>query len=177
MTLIYAVLLLLVLLAGWLLTVLGLPGNWLMAGATALYAWLAPVGSRWSFGWKVAVAAVVLAAIGEVVELLAGSSLAAKAGGTRRGALAALAGSLVGGVVGIFVGLPIPVVGSILAAVFFACTGALVGAVLGETSAGKSWHASWRVGGWAFVGRLAGTLLKLGVGGLIILMDVVALVW
>ena len=55
--------------------------------------------------------------------------------------------------------------------------GALVGAMLGEASAGKDWRARWRVGHWAFIGRLLGTLIKLWIGAVIAVMVVVAMLW
>jgi uncharacterized protein YqgC (DUF456 family) len=113
--------------------------------------------------------------MGEVVELLAGAVGAAKAGGSKRGAALALAGSIIGGVVGLFVGLPVPMVGSILAAVLFAALGAMVGAIIGETWTGKRLDASWRVAKAAFWGRLTGTLCKLLVGAAMIAVVVVAM--
>jgi hypothetical protein len=172
----FALLLILVLLACWPLTLFGLPGNWLMAAATAVYAWLVPAQSRAALGWKTIVALVVLAALGELVEILASALGMAKAGGSRRGALLALAGSVVGGIVGIFVGVPIPVVGSIVAAVLFAGLGAAAGAALGETWARRDAGTSWRIAKLAFWGRLAGTLGKIVLGAVMIVVVVAALV-
>ena len=76
-----------------------------------------------------------------------------------------------------FVGLPVPVVGSILGALLFAGVGALAGAMLGELWAGKDWNSSWRIGKAAFRGRLAGTLAKICLGGLMVVVVIVALVW
>ena len=59
----------------------------------------------------------------------------------------------------------------------WASLGALLGAMLGEAAAGKGWHARWRIGRWAFVGRLAGTLIKLCIGGLIVVVVVAAMLW
>jgi uncharacterized protein YqgC (DUF456 family) len=176
MTLFFALLLILVLLACWPLTLLGLPGNWLMAASTAVYAWLVPVQTKAALGWRTVVALLVLAALGEAVELLAGALGVAKAGGSRRGALLALAGSLLGGIVGIFVGVPIPLIGSLVAAVLFAGLGAAAGAVLGETWAGRDADASWRIAKLAFWGRLAGTLGKITFGAAMIAVVVAALV-
>jgi len=113
-TLLLALLLIVLLVAGWMLTLVGLPGNWLMVGTTAVYAWLVPAQSRAAIGWKVVAAMLVLAVLGEVVELLAGALGAARAGGSRRGAALALVGSLAGALVGAVVGLPIPLVGSLV---------------------------------------------------------------
>ena len=176
MTLLIALLLIVVLLASWALTLVSLPGNWLMVTATALYAYLMPAKSPVAIGWKTVVAILVLAALGEVVELLAGAAGAARAGGTRRGAALALVGSIVGAVVGLFVGLPIPLAGSVIAALLFAGLGAMAGAMLGEVWAGRNLGASWPVGTAAFRGRLLGTLGKMLIGGLIVAVIIAALV-
>ena len=176
MSVFFALLLILVLLACWPLTLLGMPGNWLMAAATAVYACLVPAKSSAALGWKTVVALLALAALGEIVELLAGALGVAKAGGSRRGAVMALAGSLLGGMVGIFVGLPIPVIGSVVAAVLFAGLGAMAGAVLGETSVGRDAGTSWRIAKLAFWGRLAGTLGKIVCGAVMIAVVMAVLV-
>jgi uncharacterized protein len=166
----FALLLTVVLLACWMLTLVGMPGNWLMVVATAIYAYFMPA----AFGWKVVVIVAALAAFGEIIELLAGAMGAAKAGGSRRGALMALVGSILGGIVGVFMGIPIPLVGPILAAVLFGGLGALVGAILGETWAGRDLSTSWQVAKLAFWGRLAGTLGKMLVGATIVAVVVAA---
>jgi len=177
LTIFLALLLILVLLACLALTLFGLPGNWLILAVTVVYACLKPAGSPAAIGWKPIAILFVIAVLGEIVELLAATMGTAKAGGSRRGAALALAGSIIGAVVGIFVGIPVPVVGPILAAFLFAGLGALAGAMLGEFWAGKDWHASWRIGKAAFRGRLAGTLAKMSLGVLMVAVVVVALVW
>jgi uncharacterized protein YqgC (DUF456 family) len=109
------------------------------------------------------------------VELLAGSLSAARAGGSKRGAILALVGSALGGLLGMIIGLPVPLVGSILAAVLLAAVGAMTGAVLGEMHAGRDFDASWRIGKLAFWGRLAGTAGKLFVGAVMAAVVVVAM--
>jgi uncharacterized protein len=175
MTLIFALLLVVVLLASWLLTFLNLPGNWLMVLATAVYACFVPPDSRAAIGWKVVVAILVMAILGEIVELIAGAAGTVKAGGTRRGALFALLGSVVGGFVGILVGVPIPIVGPVFAALLFAGLGAMTGAMLGEISVGKSLGTSWQVGKAAFRGRLIGTLGKTLLGAAMLVLVIAAL--
>ena len=177
MSIVYAILLLLVLLTCWLLTVVGMPGNWLMVAATSLYAWLVPHDEAASFGWGVVLAVALLAGFGELLEAVAGALGVAKAGGSRRGAVLALLGSLAGGLVGMFVGLPIPVVGPLVAALLFAGIGALLGAMLGEQWKGRDLDESWAVGKGAFWGRLLGTLGKVLVGSIMIVVVAVALVF
>ncbi len=177
LTLLLALLLIVVLLACLALTLFGLPGNWLIVAVTAIYACLKPAGSAAGIGWRPIVILVVIAAMGEVVELSAATVGAAKAGGSRRGAALALVCSIVGAIVGVFVGIPLPLVGPILGALLFAGLGAMAGAMLGELWAGKDWSASWRIGKAAFFGRLAGTLAKICLGGLMVTVVIVALVW
>lgn len=177
MSILYAILLLLVLLAFWLLTVAGVPGNWLMVAATAIYVWLIPDDAAASLGWGVVLAVALLAAFGELLEAVAAALGVAKAGGSRRGAVLALLGSLAGGLVGMFVGLPIPLVGPLVAAVLFAGIGALLGALLGEQWKGRDLDESWAVGKGAFWGRLLGTLGKVLVGSIIIVVVAVALIF
>jgi uncharacterized protein len=175
MDVLFALLLILVLLACWMFTLMGMPGNWLMVVATAIYAFLMPAQSPGAVGWRIVLALVVVAALGEIVELVAGAIGASKAGGGRRGAVLALVGSMIGGIVGMILGLPIPLVGSVLAAVFFAALGAMAGAAIGEFGAGKSLDTSWRIAKAAFWGRLAGTLGKTILGVLMIGVVVAAI--
>ncbi|MEN6459716.1 MAG: DUF456 family protein [Thermoguttaceae bacterium] len=177
MAILLSLLLLTVLLAAWLLTLLGLPGNWMMVVVAGLHAWLVPAKSAAALGWKVVVVLAVLAALGELLELLTGAAGTAKAGGTRRAALLALAGSIGGGLLGLFIGLPIPLIGPVIAAVLCAGFGAMAGAMLGEGWAGKNLRTSWPVGKAAFWGRLLGTLGKLSVGAAMIAVVIAALVF
>ena len=171
----YALLLVLVLLIGWMLTLLGGPGNWLMVVAAALYAWLVPKDAALTIGWGVAIALLVMAAVGEILEFLAGALGAAKGGGSKRGAALALIGSMVGGVAGLFVGVPIPVLGPVIAAFLFAGLGAFAGAVLGELWKGRSLDQSLDVGKAAFWGRILGTMAKTLVGSVMVVIGAVAL--
>jgi uncharacterized protein len=176
MNLFFAILLISVLLAGWLLTLLNMPGNWLMVLATVTYAYFVPVESSAAIGWKVVVVLLVLAALGEILELVAGAAGTAKAGGSGPGAVLALLGSITGGILGVFVGVPIPLVGPIFAALLFAGLGAMVGAMLGEMSVGRNLAASWQIGKAAFWGRLAGTLGKVLIGAVMVAVVIASFV-
>jgi uncharacterized protein YqgC (DUF456 family) len=172
---VYALLLILVLLIGWMLTVLGGPGNWLMVVAAALYAWLVPTDAALTIGWGVVIALLVLATVGEILEFIAGALGATKGGGSKRGAALAIIGSMVGGVVGVFVGVPIPVLGPVIAAFLFAGLGAFVGAALGELWKGRSLDQSLDVGKAAFWGRILGTMAKTLVGSVMVVIGAVAI--
>ncbi len=151
---------------GLFLVAVGLPGNWLMVLASAGVSWL--TGLR-LISLPTLIALALLALAGEVVELVAGAAGSRKAGGTWRGSAGALAVGLVGGILGTFL-LPLPPLGSILGA----CAGAFVGALLGELSAGKRMEAAVDVGRGAFIGRLLGTIYKLAIGVLILIVATVA---
>jgi uncharacterized protein YqgC (DUF456 family) len=167
----------LVLIVGWLLTVIGMPGNWLMVVAAVGYELLVPDGSARSLGWIVVGVLAALAALGELAEFAAGALGASKAGGSRRGVALAMLGSLGGGILGLFVGLPVPVIGPVLGAVLFAAAGALVGAMAGERWAGKGWGETWKAGRGAFWGRVLGTVAKIGVATAMVLVAAAAVVF
>jgi uncharacterized protein YqgC (DUF456 family) len=150
----------------WLaLDLLGLPGNWLMVAGTLLVAWLEPgMFSIWTL-----VAIVILAAAGEVLELLSGVLGARQDGAGRRGSAGALAGGLLGATVGT-VWIPVPVLGSLIGA----CAGACLGAWILERRGGRDFGASLRAGVGAGVGRALGTVIKLAVGILLWLTIAIA---
>ncbi len=161
---------------GWLTQLVGLPGNWIVVVAAALYAAWFPGDERLALSWNTVAALFVLAVLGEVIEFVAGAMGVTKAGGSRRGALLALICSLVGGVIGLGVGVPIPVVGSLAAAILFGGLGALVGAFIGESWKGRDFDTSLQIGRAAFVGRVLGTLGKLIAGAVMLVVLLAALV-
>ena len=157
--------------AFWLvLTLLMLPGNWMMVATTALVAWW-----QWDKGmfspWTLA-AIVVLAAGGEVAEFFFSALGVRKAGGTRWAALASLAGAMIGAVVGTFA-IPVPVLGSLIGV----CVGACAGAWAGEAASRRRLKDSAMVSLAAGAGRLLGTIAKFVIGVLIWLIVAVAAFW
>jgi uncharacterized protein YqgC (DUF456 family) len=162
---------------GWVLTLLGMPGNWLIAVVALVYNLLAPEGSRLELGQWTVITTFALAALGEALESLAGAMGVARKGGSRRGAVGALVGSLVGALLGVLVGLPVPIVGSVLAAVVFASGGALVGTMIAETTTGKDLPTSVDIGVAAMWGRLFGSIAKTIVGGVMVAVVIVGIVW
>ncbi len=173
-TFLIASLLVLICVVAWLLNLVALPGNWLAVLAMGVYAWLGPESGRGQLG-LVPLGLAFLAAIGgEIIEFAAGAVGARRAGASRRGTIMAIAGSMVGAIVGGIIGLPIPVLGPVLAALLFGGLGATVGAMLAEWSDGKPWRANWRIGHAAFWGRTTGTVGKMLVGLLIVLICLIA---
>jgi uncharacterized protein YqgC (DUF456 family) len=173
---VWAVVLFLLLLICWATNLFGLPGNWAMILAAAVYWWFMPPEIRVNFHWGVLIALAVLAGLGELIELVAGAAGATKAGGSKRGAALALLGSLSGGVLGLFVGLPIPVVGQIAAALIFASLGAMGGAMLGEHWKGREFEEGLKIGQAAFWGRLFGTLGKFACGAVMLVVVLAAMI-
>ena len=168
MAIFWAILLILVLLACWLLTIIGAPGNWFMIVAVFLYVLFGPEDGHLQIHWAWIIGLIVFAALGEIFEFLAGAFGAAKMGGSKRGATLAFVGSLIGGIVGLYFGLPIPIIGQLVAALLFACLGALVGAMMGEKWKGRDWKESFQIGTAAAVGRFFGTVGKVAFGLLMI---------
>lgn len=161
----------------WSLNIFGLPGNWFVVAAAALYAYGVEAPGRVGFSWRVVIGLILLAALGEVIEFAAGALGASKAGGSKRASALALIGSLIGGVMGAFVALPIPPVGPLIGALFFAALGALAGATLGEQWKGRSLDEAMQVGQAAFWGRLLGTLGKILTGAIMVVLLLLALVF
>jgi uncharacterized protein YqgC (DUF456 family) len=172
----WVVVFVLVVLACWVSNLLGLPGNWAMIVAALVFWYFMPLG-RTNFHWGVLVGLVVVAVLGEVIEFAAGAAGAAKAGGSKRSAALAIAGSLLGGIVGMLVGTPVPVIGSVVAAILGASLGAMGGAMLGEHWKGRTQEEGLKVGQAAFWGRLWGTLGKVACGAamLVILFAAMAI--
>lgn len=149
---------------GLVLTLMTLPGLWLMLASAAGYALL----TRFSFiGWKTLAALLAWAAVAEVVELASSGAGAKKAGGSRAGLWGALIGGIVGGIWLSFI--PIPII-STLAGV---CLGTFLGAMSGELIAGRHVGRSVWIGVGAAKGRLFGTFIKLGFGVVMLLVTLV----
>lgn len=163
--------------AGWLLlTIIGLPGTWLMLLCTGLVAWWhwdagASVYDQ-MFGLPVLIAAAALATLGEIFEFFAGVFGSSVAGGSRRSAGGALVGTFVGGLVGTFF-LPIPIVGALIGA----CAGAAIGAWGVEIYDGRPLGVSVQSGVGAGVGRFLGTVAKLACGVAMWILLAIAAFW
>ena len=145
----------LAIIVGLLLNLVGLFGNWVILGA---------VGSAWvltgflHFGVWSMLGMLLLAVLGELLEMLAAGYGASRFGGGRGAAAASLAGCVAGAILA----TPwFPLIGTLAGAILGAFTGALVYEVLiGKKTAG----ASLRTGMGAALGRIGGTAAKLAVG-------------
>ena len=170
MVYVYAILLTLINAAWLLVTIVGLPGTWLMVATTALLAWW-----QWDngmIGLPVLITILALALLGEILEFVAGVLGTKTFGGTNWGAVGALLGTLVGGIAAIPL-IPIPVLGSLIGA----CLGAAVGAWALELYAGQKLEPSLKSAAGAGLGRLTGTVTKLVCGVAIWIIAAVAAFW
>lgn len=162
MVYLYAVLLTLVNLGLWVGILFNLPGTWLMVLFAVLLEWWQP--GEFIFSWTTLGIAAGIAALGEVLEFVLGAVWSRHAGGSTRGAGLALVGGFIGGILG--TALPIPVVGTLIGA----CLGAFSGALVGDLWAGRSLFQSVAAGRGAAVGRFWGTVAKLGVGAVLVVL-------
>ncbi|MBX3385342.1 MAG: DUF456 domain-containing protein [Phycisphaeraceae bacterium] len=166
-------------LVGVLLTAATLPGIWFMLLCAGLAQWwsmtrgqIAPVSATDAtlaeqlfsppvvdaqmFSWWSLGAVAIIAVIGEITDFASSAVGAAKAGGTRRGAVGSIIGAIVGAIAGTPL-IPIPVLGTILGAAI----GAGLGALIAERHAGRmTWKQAGKVGSGAAVGRLVSILIK-----------------
>jgi uncharacterized protein YqgC (DUF456 family) len=111
-----------------------------------------------------------LAIVGEVVEFAAGAAGAAKRGASRRSVLLAIIGALVGSIGGVIVGVPIPLIGSLIGAILGGALGAFAGAYIGEAWKGRDEDQRVAAGRGAFAGRIWGTVAKLAIGAIMLVI-------
>lgn len=110
-------------LAGWVLSLAGISGTWVVLVATVGF----DVIHDWS--WDFIISTIIFAllcALVEVIEFVAGLLGAKAFGGSRSSQVGAFLGTLGGGLIGSFV-IPIPIVGTIIGVVAGGFAGALIG--------------------------------------------------
>jgi uncharacterized protein len=166
---VWALLLVAASVVAWLLSLVALPGNWIMLGMAIVFAWLFPEGpDRPGMTWVAVAVLAVLAVVGELVEFGAGAAGAAKQGASRRGVALSIVGAMVGSIIGVAIGTPIPILGSFVMALLGGAVGAFAGAYLGEAWKGRPEADRIAVGRGAFAGRIWGTVGKLAVGAVML---------
>ena len=147
---IICILLAILMLAGLIMTPLGLPGNWLILACAITYGFV----TGWAkFGWVFVVSLAVAALVGEVFELFSGAVGAQRFGSSRGGQIAAFVGTLVGLIVGSGIA---PILGSLVGAFL----GAFLGAFIYEYSKLRDIRQSFRAGTGAFLGRTVAIVMK-----------------
>lgn len=150
--------------AGFVLSLLTLPGIWLPIVVALFFQWFCPGLFPW---WVIGVAAG-LGLLAEILELVASAAGSTKAGGTKRAAAGAILGTIAGAFIGSFV-LLFPI-GTIVGAV----AGAGVGASLMDRSRiNRSWKESANVGAGAAAARGVAIVLKGAFGAAISLVLIV----
>ena len=154
----------LVSLAGLVSLVFGLPGTFVILGASVLYGWY---GGFSDITVRVIILLVVLALAGELIEFLLGILGSKKYESSNR----AIVGSIIFGIIGAVMGAPF-FFG--IGAVIGAFAGAFAGAILMELSQGKKMDEAIKSGWGAFLGRVAGTISKGAVGIAMIAITVLA---
>jgi uncharacterized protein len=154
----------------WLTTLVALPGNWIIAGLAALFAWLWPLESGRGINWTTVAVLLGLAILGEIIEFAAGAAGAAKQGASKRAIMLSMVGAVVGSMLGIAVGLPIPFLGSFIMALLGGAAGAFFGAYIGESWKGKLHEERVAAGRGAFTGRLWGAAGKLAIGAIMLVI-------
>ena len=147
----------------------GLPGIWLMLATSALVEYYT---RQDFFSPQTLWLALLLAALGELLEFVAGSRGAKKAGAGRRGSWGALLGGISGALIGTVV-IPVPLVGSLVGA----AVGAFGLATLLEKDGGMDLSAALKAGRGAAKGQVTGTLLKLILGTAVWVLLTVASFW
>lgn len=152
------------LLIGLAVTLMTLPGLWLMVASAAGYAAL----THFQYiGWRTLIVLLIWAGIAEVVEITSSGAGAKKAGGGRAGLWGALIGGVIGGIWLSFI--PIPVISTLVGV----CIGTFLGATIGEFAFGRHiGHSAW-IGLGATKGRLVGTFVKLGFGVVMLIITLV----
>lgn len=90
--------------------------------------------------------------------------------------LLAVVGAMGGSIAGTILGtaIPIPIVGSLIGAILGGALGAFGGAYAGEAWKGKSEEERLAVSTGAMLGRVFGTVGKLGVGAVMVVVSTVA---
>ena len=135
--------------------IFGLPGIWMILGATLVYGWVTDFAQ---IGGGLLLLFGLLAVAGEIVEYVFGIAGARRFGSSNRGIVFSILGGLVGAVIGapLFFGF-----GAILGAL----TGAFLGAVLIEllTYGPTEWKKAVRSGWGNFLGRIAGVITKMAI--------------
>jgi len=161
-----------------LLVVIQLPGTWIMLAIAGLIEWAdrlyLPDEHQPTFGWPVLLTCLGLAVIGEIIEFVAGVAGARRGGSTARG----MWGALIGGIAGVFLFAPLFVVTGPFGPLFGAILGTFVGALVGELSAERATvGSSMRPAIGATLGRVVGTMSKIGIAMAMWLALTIAAFW
>lgn len=146
---------------GVVLAFLTLPGVWLMLAAAVAVELLFP--DHKVFHPATLIALVIIAILGEIIEVFASALGAGKAGGSKKSAAFSVIGAMIGAVAGT-VFIPVPVVGTVAGASLGAGALAMLSTRIIDR---KDWDQSMQVAKGAAVGRLAATFVKISIAMLV----------
>lgn len=166
MVYVYATVLTLINLVFWVGILFNLPGTWLMVLLAAGIEWWQP--GEYIFSSSVLIACAVLALLGEILEFSLSAAGTRQAGGSKRAAALAIVGAVVGAILG--TAIPVPIVGTLVGA----CIGAFGGSLVGDLWARRPLLHSVEAGRGAAIGRFWGTIVKMTIGGTIVVTLAVA---
>ena len=164
-----ATLILIVSIIGVVMTLLMLPGMWVVLLTVMLAKLIEPDIMPW---WAILVIAVIVL-IAELMEFLSSAAGAKVGGATKKGMTAAVIGGIVGAIAGTIFLAFIPIIGSLIGGV----VGAGLGTVLIERGGKRTWRESGNAGAGAAVGRFAATFIKTGLAILMGLFATLMAFW
>ena len=150
MTILLGILFWIVLMAAIAIIPLGLPGTFVIAGATLFYGMLTDFSSV-TVGLVTVLFAVAI--LLELMEFALAGYMAGKFGGSRTAIVGAVIGGFLGAIIGTVV---LPVIGTL----FGAFIGAFAGAFIGELTVTTSVNAALLAGIGATLGAIGGKLTK-----------------
>lgn len=142
----------LAMLAGILLVPLGLPGVWLIVGASLLYSYFYDYNPGASDVWP-NVLLILMGLLAEFLEFLVGSVGGKMVTEVSTGAIVS---SIIGGLIGAFVGVPVFLIGSFLGLLL----GAFLGAFAYEFLVKKDFSVALKSAVAVFLSRMVASFLK-----------------
>lgn len=152
--------------AGLISHVFGLPGNFIILGASVFYGWY---GGFEEITVKILIILVILALLAEVIEFILGILGAKKYKSSNK----AIVGSIIFGIIGGILGVPF-FFG--IGAVIGAFLGAFIGAFIVELLLEKSFDKAVKSGKGALFGRVGGAISKGAIGLTMIVITIVSVV-
>lgn len=156
----------LIAIAGLISHLFGLPGNFIILGASILFGWY---GGFEEITFKIIIILVILALLAEVIEFILGILGSKKYKSSNK----AIVGSIIFGIVGGILGIPF-FFG--IGAVIGAFIGAFAGAFIIELTLEKNFDRAVKSGQGALLGRVGGTISKGAIGLTMIVITIVSVV-
>ncbi len=137
--------------AGLFLSVLQLPGTWLIVASGFAYSWLYG-WERLEIPWLIGIVAIAIVA--EILEMASGVIAAKRGGASKRATWYGLFGGLAGA---LLLSIPVPLFGTLAGAAI----GCFAGAFLAELQEGRGAQAGTKSGMFTAIGRTIGSMLKM----------------